>query len=207
MLTVPILTHIATGVILRSIRARRRARLYGAETRSQRNLLKSWPVPSLQARLGYLLIPILGTHVLVNRLVPLKVEGGSSGVGLGYVAHGFARNPLFWNIYYVLFVAAGVWHIVGGWATWKGFRVTTARKSRGEGTAIHGGYLGYMESQEQQKRRRRMWWIVNGLAALGTAIWLAGGLGIVGLGGKGSGWEAKNWDELYRNVPMIGSWL
>lgn len=207
MLTVPILAHIASGVTLRSIRARRRARLYGAETRAQRSLLKSWPVVSVQSRLGYLLLPLLGTHVLVNRLVPLKVEGGSSGVGLGYVAHGFARSPVFWSLYYIIFVAAGVWHIVGGWAAWRGWRVTTARKSRGEGHVIHGGYLGYMESQEQQKRRRRMWWIVNGIAALGTALWLAGGLGVVGYGGKGSGWEAKNWDELYKNVPVIGAWL
>ncbi|KAL2005037.1 hypothetical protein VTN00DRAFT_2887 [Thermoascus crustaceus] len=207
VLTVPIITHVVSGITLRSIRGRRRARLYGAETRAQRYLLKSWPKPSVQARLGYALLPLLGVHVLVNRLVPLAVEGGSSGVGLGYVAHGFARSPAFWNLYYIVFVAAGVWHIVGGWATWMGWRVTTARHTRGESGSIHGGYLGYMESPEQTKRKNRMWRIVHGIAAVGTAIWLAGALGVVGRGGPGSGWEAKNWDALYRSVPVISGWL
>lgn len=161
----------------------------------------------MQARLGYALIPLLGAHVLVNRVVPLAVEGGSSGVGLGYVAHGFARSPVFWNVYYLVFVAAGVWHIVGGWATWMGWKVTSARQTRGQGKSLHGGYLGYMESPEQTKRKRKMWWIVHGIAAMGTAIWLAGALGVVGRGGPGAGWEAKNWDALYRHVPVVGSWL
>ena len=49
---------------------------------------------SLQARLGYLLVPLLGTHVLVNRVTPLMIDGGSSGIGLGYISHGFARSPV-----------------------------------------------------------------------------------------------------------------
>ncbi|KAL1981246.1 hypothetical protein VTN96DRAFT_2845 [Rasamsonia emersonii] len=207
VLTIPILAHIASGVALRSIRARRRARLYGAETRSQRYLIKSWPNPSLQAKLGYLMIPLLGTHVLVNRAVPLAIDGGSSGVGLGYVAHGFARSPLFWNIFYMAFVAASVWHSVGGWAAWMGWRVTTRRTERSQSKGPNGGYLGTMETSEERRKKRRTRWIVHGLAALGTALWLAGGLGVVGHGGPGSGWEAKNWDELYKSVPVIGGWL
>jgi tRNA (guanine26-N2/guanine27-N2)-dimethyltransferase len=62
-------------------------------------------------------------------------------------------------------------------------------------------------SREEVEKRRKMWWIVHGISALGTAIWLAGGLGIVGRGGRGSGWESKNWDDIYRNVPVIGCWL
>lgn len=208
VLTIPILTHVASGLILRNIRASRRARLYGAETRAQRYMLSFWPRMSVQARLGYSLVPLLGTHVFVNRVVPLLEDGGSSGVGLGYVAHGFSRSPIVWNIYYTLFVAVGVWHIVGGWAAWMGWRVTTARKERGhKHHGLRGGYLGYMESEEQLKRRRRMWWVVNGIAAFGASVWLAGALGIVGRGGPGSAWEAKNWDHLYRSVPVIGEWL
>lgn len=207
VLTVPIIAHIASGIALRSMRARRRAKLYGAETRMQRYLIRSWPMPSLQARLGYALVPLLGTHIAVNRLIPLTVDGGSSGVGLGYVAHGFARSPIFWNIFYTLFVAVSVWHVVGGWANWMGHRVTTARTERGRGRGSQGGILGVMESKDEARRRRTIRWIVHGIAALGTAIWLAGGLGIVARGGRGLGWEATSWDNLYRQVPLIGEWL
>ncbi|KAE8157435.1 N2,N2-dimethylguanosine tRNA methyltransferase-domain-containing protein [Aspergillus tamarii] len=131
VLTIPILIHIASGIVLRNIRSSRRARLYGAETRAQRYSLNFWPRMSLQARLGYCFVPLLGAHVLVNRVTPLIVDGGSSGVGLGYVAHGIARNPVFWNVYYVVLAAAGMWHTIGGWATWMGWRVTTAQKGRG----------------------------------------------------------------------------
>ncbi|KAB8228220.1 S-adenosyl-L-methionine-dependent methyltransferase [Aspergillus alliaceus] len=144
ILTVPLLVHIASGIVLRSIRSTRRARLYGAETRSQRSSLTFWPRMSWQARLGYSLVPLLGTHVLVNRATPLIVDGGSSGVGLGYVAHGIARSPVFWNIYYVFFVAVGTWHVIGGWAAWMGWRVTTARRERGNKKDHIEGYLGFI---------------------------------------------------------------
>lgn len=207
MLALPIVAHIASGIALRSIRARRRAKFYGAESRSQRYLIRSWPVPSLQAKLGYAMIPLLGLHVGVNRAVPLEVDGGSSSVGLGYVAHGFARSPVFWNFFYVVFVATSVWHLVGGLATWLGVRVTTARTERGQAlsksTTI--GILG--ESKDEAARRRKNRWLVHGVAALVTAVWLAGGLGIVGRGASGSSWEVQSWDKLYSSVPVIGEWL
>ena len=207
VLTVPILTHIASGIVLRNIRASRRARLYGAETRSQRYSLKFWPRMTLQARLGYLLVPLLGTHVLVNRITPIIVERRSSGVGLGYVAHGFARRPVFWNIYYGLFVAAGVWHIVGGWASWMGWRATTVRREHRSKGSLEG-HLGEAEVNAQRDRRqRRTRWMVYGMAAIGTAVWLAGALGTIGRAGAGAGWQAKSWNELYRQVPVIGEWL
>ncbi|KAL5364621.1 S-adenosyl-L-methionine-dependent methyltransferase [Aspergillus floccosus] len=207
VLTIPILVHIASGVALRNIRSSRRARLYGAETRSQRYMLSFWPRMSLQARLGYFLAPLIGTHVLVNRVTPLLADGGSSGVGLGYVAHGFARSPVFWNIYYLLFVAVGVWHIVGGWAAWMGWRVTTARKELRSKKGSLEGYLGYPENDQRTKKQRKMWWVVNGIAAVGASIWLAGALGIIGRAGQGTGWEASSWNEIYSHVPVIGAWF
>ncbi|KKK18505.1 hypothetical protein P175DRAFT_0555030 [Aspergillus ochraceoroseus IBT 24754] len=207
ILTLPVLVHIASGICLRNIRSSRRARLYGAETRTQRSALTFWPRMSLQARLGYVFTPLLGTHVLVNRVAPLMVDGGSSGIGLGYVAHGIARSPVFWNIYYLVFVTVGVWHVVGGLASWMGWRVTTAQKTRGSKKGSLEGYLGYGESDQHIKRRRRMWWTVNGIAALGASLWLAGALGVVGRAGLGSGWEATNWNNIYSQVPAIGSWL
>ena len=207
-LTIPIITHIVSGIALRNIRGSRRARLYGAETRSQRGLVSSWPKVSLQARAGYALAPLLGLHVLVNRATPFMVDGGSSGVGLGYVAHGVARSPVFWNIFYLVFVTASVWHFVGGWATWMGWRVTTIRADRGHASkGSLGGILGHPENVDRTKRQRKVWWTVNGIAAAGAAIWLAGALGIVGRTGLGAGWEAQGWNDLYSQVPVIGDWL
>ncbi|KAH8689799.1 S-adenosyl-L-methionine-dependent methyltransferase [Talaromyces proteolyticus] len=175
MVALPICAHIASGLSLRSIRARRRARMYGAESRSQRHLIKSWPVPSLQAKLGYAMIPLLSLHVGINRAIPLQIDGGSSSVGLGYVAHGFARSPFLWNLFYILFVATSVWHMVGGLATWMGIRVTTVRTERDQ--THKTGILG--ETRPDQQKRRKNKWLVHGIAALTTAIWLAGGLGIL----------------------------
>ncbi|KAJ5151773.1 hypothetical protein N7492_010068 [Penicillium capsulatum] len=206
VLTVPIITHIVAGITLRNMRGSRRARLYGAETRAQRNLLSFWPRISSQARTGYIITPLIGLHVLVNRLTPAMVEGGSSGVGLGYVAHGIARSPIFWNIFYVVFASASVWHLVGGWGTWMGWRVTTARRERRSKGSLEG-YLGHPINQDHAKRQRKRWWVVNGVAAVGAAFWLAGALGIVGRGGKGTGWEAQGWNDMYRQVPVIGEWL
>ncbi|RAL15322.1 MCP1 family protein [Aspergillus homomorphus CBS 101889] len=207
VLTVPILVHILSGIALRNIRSSRRARLYGAETRSQRSSLTFWPRMSLQARLGYSLIPLLGVHVLVNRIAPVLVDGGSSGVGLGYVAHGIARSPIFWNIYYLVFVAVGVWHFVGGWASWMGWKVATIRKQRGVKNGSLEGYLGYSESEQRVRRQKRMWWAVNTIAAVGASFWLAGALGVIGRAGPGSGWEASGWNDIYNQVPMIKAWL
>ncbi|KAJ6021686.1 hypothetical protein N7540_007190 [Penicillium herquei] len=206
VLTLPILTHIVSGIALRNLRSSRRARLYGAETRAQRDRISWWPRFSLQARSGYLLAPLIGLHAVVNRVTPLVVDGGSSGVGLGYVAHGIARSPVFWNLFYLVFVTASVWHFVGGWATWMGWRVTTARNERSsKGSLV--GLLGYSEDHDRAKRQRKMWWMVNGIAAVGAALWLAGSLGIVGRAGEGSGWEAQGWNEMYSQVPVIGDWL
>ena len=204
VLTIPVLAHIASGIALRNIRASRRAQLYGTETSGKTRLLNLWSRTNLQTRLGYILVPLLGVHVLVNRVAPLIVDGGSSGIGLGYVAHAFARCPVFWNAYYLFFVPIGLWHIVGGWAAWMGLRVTTARNERTNKGSL-GNYLG--KSQQRARRHRKMWWVVNGIAAIGTFTWLAGALGIIGRAGGGSAWEAKSWNEIYSQVPIIGKWL
>ncbi|KAJ5798239.1 uncharacterized protein N7503_007535 [Penicillium pulvis] len=206
VLTLPIVAHVVSGIALRNLRSSRRARLYGAETRAQRDLLSWWPRISLQARSGYLLAPLIGLHAVVNRITPLMVEGSSSGVGLGYVAHGVARSPVFWNIFYLVFVTASVWHFIGGWATWVGWRVTTARKQHTSKGSLEG-LLGYPENHQRANRQRKMWWMVNGIAAAGAAIWLAGALGIVGRAGEGVGWEAQGWNAMYSQVPVIGDWL
>ncbi|PGH17516.1 hypothetical protein AJ79_01116 [Helicocarpus griseus UAMH5409] len=211
LITLPILTHLASGVALRILRARRRARLYGAETRAQRHDLRrkgSWKLPSIQARLGYLLVPLLGAHVLVNRVVPVYVDGGSSGVGLGFVAHGFARAPWVMNLGYVAFVGVGVWHFAGGWAWWMGWRSAAEPESRVmENKGPNGGLLGSKEVGSEWRRKvRKARWVVNGVAAVGALVWLAGGLGVVGRGGLGSGWEGRGWDRIFKEMPLLG-WI
>lgn len=209
LLTVPVLAHIASGIAIRYIRQSRRARLYGAETREQRKELRRRNLPGAQARLGYILAPLLGVHVLVNRVVPVWVDGGSSGVGLGYVAHGFAKSPWLMRGYYAVLVGAGVWHVVGGWAWWMGWRGAASGLAvkRGKAGGANGGYLGSDAGSEQLRQKKRRWWVINGLVVAGTGLWLAGGLGIVGEGGLGSGWEAKNWDMIYSKVPVLGKYL
>ncbi|EEQ29960.1 hypothetical protein McanMca71_006234 [Microsporum canis] len=208
----PILAHVTSGVVLRYLRQSRRARQFGAETREQRKAVRSAVRPaSVQAILGYATVPLIGTHILVNRLVPLYVDGGSSGVGLGYVAHGIARSPWLMGAWYAALTGIGVWHFVGGWAWWFGWReVLVTRKtapSRTSSSGANGGYLGSQKGTELYQRKKRRRWIVNGLSLAGTTLWLAGGLGVIGTGGLGVGWEAKGWDAVYSQVPLLGSLL
>ena len=129
----------------------------------------------------------------MNRWLPLWLEGGSSGVGLRYVAHGVAKHPLIANLGYVALVGVGSWHFVGGAAKW--LRVS-------EEFVTEGGDDGRV-------RRKRRGWVVDGVAAVVAGVWMLGGLGVVGRGGKGVGtrWEVRAWDEIYRNVPVFGGWL
>ncbi len=138
-----------------------------------------------------MLYPLLAGHVFVNRILPLKIQGDSSGVGLGYVAHGFAKHPLIATLGYTFLVTVGSWHIVGGAA--KFLRISSEY-------VTEGGDYG---RRKRAKRSR----VLNTLAACVAGVWLLGGLGVVGSGGRGTGWEAKGWDELYRQVPVFGEWL
>lgn len=127
----------------------------------------------------------------MNRFLPLQVEGGSSGVGLRYFAHLFAKRPIIANSGYVAFLAIGVWHIVGGAAKW--FQVSPEY-------IVEGGDYG-----QRKKRKRR--WIINATTIGVYLLWVAGGLGVVGRGGAGTGWEAINWDKIYASVPLVGKWI
>ena len=186
----PIAVHVFSGIALRIYRRRIIARRHGAETFKDRMRIP-WPKLSLQSALGYILYPLIVGHIFVNRLLPLKEEGGSSGVGLRYVAHGFARHPLIANLGYSVFVGIASWHIVGGTA--KFLRLSQ------EYVSLGGDY--------GNRVRRRRGWIINGISAAVTLVWLVGALGVVGRGGAGSGWEAKGWDKLYSRVPVVGKWL
>ena len=186
----PIATHVLSGISLRIYRRRQNAKRHGAESHSDRRKIP-WPKFSLTSALGYALEPMLAAHVFVNRILPLKHDGGSSGVGLRYFAHGMSKHPVLLHTAYATMLAVASWHFVTGASKWLGLSSEYVTERGEDGV--------------QEKRRRK--WGVNAVAALLWGVWVAGGLGVVGRGGRGSGWEARAWDDLYLRVPLIGSWL
>jgi hypothetical protein len=188
----PVVAHVASGIALRVYRRRQTARRHGAETHQDRRSIP-WPKLSLTSALGYALYPMFVAHVLVNRLTPQKVDGGSSGVGLRFFAYGVSRHPYLANMGYAAMLCVASWHFVGGAAKY-------LRVSREYVT--DGGDYG-------ARRRRRRGWIVNAVSAVVAGAWIAGGLGVVGRakGGAWAGWEVANWDRIYQAVPVVGRWM
>ncbi|KAI9845030.1 MAG: hypothetical protein M1838_001934 [Thelocarpon superellum] len=106
----PLLLHIGAGTALRLFRRHQLAVRYGSGETSpllpvhhhhstsksnsgHRPHQSTWPLLSGTSKLGYAIIPLVGIHALVNRGLPLWIEGGSSSIGLSFVSHGFAKHP------------------------------------------------------------------------------------------------------------------
>ncbi|RMD42023.1 hypothetical protein DV735_g3123, partial [Chaetothyriales sp. CBS 134920] len=186
----PIASHVVSGVVLRLYRRRQNAKRYGAFSYKDRKRIP-WPKVSATSALGFVLYPMLVVHVIICRITPVEVEGGSSGVGLRYFAHGIAKHPVVTNAAYVAMLAAASWHFVTGAAKY-------LKLSREYIT--DGGDFGRL-------KKRRRGWIIHGVAATVAAVWIAGGLGVVGRSGLGTGWEAKQWDKIYQAVPILGRFM
>lgn len=107
-------------------------------------------------------------------------------MGLSFVSHGFAKHPVLAFAGYTALMTVGVGHVVWGWAKWIGVTPSSV-KQLGAG----------------KKRANRRWWMINGVVALLAGVWMAGGLGIVGRGGRSSGWIGKGFDEIYSHIPML----
>lgn len=188
VVSVPLLAHILSGLALRVHRRNETLKRYGAANLSVatrlRRRLRVWPGFNWAQASGYALVGLVGGHMYINRILPLIHEGDSSGVGLLFAAHGFARNPLLtWSAHVALLgVAAG--HVVWGWARW----------------------LGWLAPVNQQRAKRR-WWTINGIAAAVATIWAAGGLGVVARGGLAVGWVGTGFDELYSKIPVLGVYM
>ena len=188
IITVPLLTHVLSGLALRVHRRNATLRRYGAANLSVakrlQQRLRIWPGFNWAQLGGYALVGLVGGHAYLNRILPLMHEGSSAGAGLQFAAHGFARHPVAaWSAQVALLgVAAG--HMVWGWARWMGWLVVV-----------------------DQRRARRRWWAINGVAAVVTCIWAAGGLGVVARGGLTSGWVGKGFDELYKKIPGVGVYM
>lgn len=144
--------------------------------------VKTWPIISNISRSGYILAPLVAGHAFINRVLPWVVDGGSSSVGLGFVAHGFAKHPALANAGYAALVSVFAGHLVWGAAKYQGWSQITSVAS---------------------KQGKRRWWLLNGVAVAVAALWMAGGLGVVGKGGLGTGWMAQLWDEIYARVPLV----
>lgn len=133
-------------------------------------------------------------HVLVNRITPLKVHGDSSSVGLRFFSYGVKRHRWLANIGYAFMVSVASWHFVTGAA--KYLRLTREYVTEG------GDY-----GARKRTMRDRM---VNAVAATVAALWTLGGLGVIGRGVGAplpSAWEVKQWDEVYRAVPVVGGMM
>lgn len=164
--------------------------MYGAESLKERRNIP-WPKISGISKLGYLFLPLVAGHAFINRGVPLIVQGGSSSINLSFVSHGFAKHPAVSFVGFGALVSVGVWHVVWGWAKWLSW--TPAQ-------VTVGGDEGSLE-------RKKRWYVVNGLSTLVAGLWMAGGLGVVGRGGEVGGWVGREYDELYRSIPLVGRWF
>lgn len=183
----PLLTHVVSGVLLRLYRRRIALERAGAESRSDRRTI-AWPKLSGTSALGYLAVPLVVGHASLTRILPLWVEGGSSGIGLDFVGHGVALHKVFGYAGYAALTATIGWHIVFGWSKWMGLAPEQVTRSGREG----------------QIASRRRWWALNGMSAALVALWMAGGIGVVASNGKVGGWVGKMYDELYSRVPLLG---
>jgi hypothetical protein len=184
LVTLPITTHILAGLALRIHRRNANLARYGAGNLplSKRfdSSVKIWPAVSWSSLSGYVLAPLVLGHAFVNRTLPWIYEGGSSGVGLGFVSHGFAKHPYVAWGGYVSLIGIGVGHFVWGVARWNGWTPVGS-----------------------DKKAKRRWWTINGVAAIFTAFWMAGGLGVVARGGLSDGWVGKGYDALYSKIPLV----
>ncbi|KAI5924554.1 hypothetical protein F4810DRAFT_664175 [Camillea tinctor] len=199
----PILAHITSGIALRLIRRRQNiTRYYGGATPGMWALHHSstsssssssrsnshtrvWPAFTNVALSGYVFAPLLASHVFVNRVLPLIVEGDSSNVGLQYVAHGFATtlDQLPWAAYSLL-IAVGVGHMVWGAAKFMDF-------------APPPGWARNTVDRAARKRQRRAAWLLRAAIALVAGTWAAGGLGVVARAGRADGWLGGVYDGMY----------
>ncbi|WYZ39042.1 hypothetical protein EsH8_III_000956 [Colletotrichum jinshuiense] len=210
----PIFAHITSGIALRLVRRSQNLRRYGGNTpgmyalyraqtgKTSRSLTSNstnsagriWPPLSYISLSGYAFTVLLVAHVGINRVLPLRVEGDSSNIGLAFVSHGFARHPLISWVAYTGLLALGCGHMVWGAAKWLGL-APTAMGWSGSGTNV--------VDKKVRKRKRRAWWALHGVAAAATGLWAAGGLGIVARGGSADGWVGRLYDDLFSRVLFL----
>lgn len=195
LILVPAYAHVLSGLAIRLYRRNLNAKRYGdaSETKGVKGWFNSrfWPAISGTSKLGFQLIPLLVGHAFINRVIPSNHPGGSSNVNLSYVSHAFATHPAVSYAGFSLLITVGCFHISWGWAKWLGYTPNQVTSMGGE--------------RELAKKRR--WYIINGVAAAVTGLWMAGAFGVIARGGKAVGWIARQYDEMYRSIPIVGRWM
>lgn len=177
----PIAIHVTAGIALRLHKRNFNLQRYGAislpvSTRLEKRL-KVWPSISWISLTGYLMIPLIGSHALINRILPWLYEGGSSSVGLGYVAHIFAKHPFLAYFNYSAMIGLVSGHFSWGFCRWNKLIIA---------------------GNSQKARRRR--WSINIVSAFIALAWISGGFGIVARGGHAIGWVGNLYDELLQHL-------
>ncbi|KAI8631680.1 hypothetical protein F5Y19DRAFT_401954 [Xylariaceae sp. FL1651] len=199
----PVLAHVASGLAIRLIRRNQNMKRYyggatpgfwgltssktspsSTSTSTSHSSFRIWPAFSNIAASGYFFAILLSSHIAMNRLLPILADGDSSNVGLGYVAHGFARHAASAYIAYALLLSVGVGHMVWGMAKWLDL-------------APPANWKKITFDKPTRRRRRRAWWTINTVAASLAVIWAAGGLGVVARAGPAQGWLASVYDGIY----------
>ncbi|KAI5852044.1 DUF1691-domain-containing protein [Durotheca rogersii] len=205
LVALPVVAHVTSGVAVRLLRRRQNLKRYGSETPSMWALhraslasafpppsrnssnLRIWPPLNYISISGYVFAGLLASHVGLNRILPLVVDGDSSNVGLQYVSHGFARNPVPSWIGFSLLLSVGVGHMVWGCAKWLN-------------VAPPANWKKITVEKKQRKRRRRAWWGVQGVTVAIVCLWASGSLGVVARAGPAEGWLATVYDNIYNAV-------
>lgn len=184
LVALPVVAHVTSGLAIRLLRRRQNLIRYGGDTSGHTHSLRIWPPLSYISASGYAFFGLLLSHVGMNRILPLVVDGDSSNIGLQFVSHGFARHPLPPWVAYSLLLSVGVGHMAWGWAKW----LNLAPPANWKKTTI---------DKKLRKRRRRAWWGIHGAAVAVTVLWAAGGLGVVARAGPAEGWLATVYDNIY----------
>ncbi|KAI9163715.1 hypothetical protein HJFPF1_05337 [Paramyrothecium foliicola] len=209
LISLPVLAHVGSGIALRLLRRQQNLRRYGGATPSvfarrsahgddegrtlARNSWSPWPPLSYISASGYAFSVFYASHFVVNRVLPRLVDGDSSNIGLAYVAHGFAKHPLVSWPAYIGLLAIGSSHMVWGAAKWLGIAPSTRGWQGGDNVVL---------DKKTRKQRRRKWLSVHGVAAVVTALWAVGGLGVVARGGAADGWVGKLYDDLFARIGL-----
>lgn len=198
----PILAHVASGITIRLLRRSQNKKRYQGDSspsfwelaRSKTSLSSSstshsshsriWPSFNNIAASGYAFTVLITSHIAMNRVLPLVVDGDSSNIGLAYVAHGFARHAPSAYVAYALLLSVGAGHMVWGMARWFSL-------------APPANWKKITFDKPTRRRRRRAWWAINATAVSLAAVWAAGGLGVVARAGPAQGWLATVYDSIY----------
>ena len=179
---------------MRIYRRNLNAKRYGdSESKRTKNFFgaRFWPAVSGVSKLGFQFVPLLVGHIFINRGIPNQLPGGSSNINLSYVSHAFAKHPAISFAGFGALLTIGCLHITWGWAKWLGFTPDQVTD---------------MGSEREMKKKRR-WYLINGAATGVTALWMAGSFGVLARGGAATGWVARQYDEMYRKIPLVGQWM